>query len=60
MPAKPSTLIDTGAIYCGDNLEQPRKLPETRSHAELKYLHEEFAQPAKPSLFNMSGGNVSE
>ena len=25
--AKPSALLDTRAIYCGDNLEQIRKLP---------------------------------
>lgn len=28
MPAKPSALVDTRVIYCGDNLEQLRKLPE--------------------------------
>ncbi|MEO6871176.1 MAG: DNA methyltransferase [Chthoniobacterales bacterium] len=28
MPAKPSPLLDTRVIYCGDNLEQLRKLPE--------------------------------
>jgi DNA modification methylase len=28
MPAKPSAVIDTRVIYCGDNLEQLRKLPE--------------------------------
>jgi hypothetical protein len=27
VPAKPSTLGDTRVIYCGDNLEQLRKLP---------------------------------
>jgi DNA modification methylase len=27
-PKKPSTLIDTRVIYCGDNLEQLRKLPD--------------------------------
>ncbi len=26
-PAKPSALLDTRVIYCGDNLEQLRKLP---------------------------------
>jgi len=25
---KPSPLVDTRVIYCGDNLEQLRKLPE--------------------------------
>lgn len=28
MPAKPSAVIDTHVIYCGDNLDQLRKLPE--------------------------------
>jgi DNA modification methylase len=26
--AKRSPLLDTHVIYCGDNLDQPRKLPE--------------------------------
>lgn len=26
--AKPSALLDTRVIYCGDNLEQLRKLPD--------------------------------
>ena len=25
---KPSSLVDTRVIYCGDNLEQLKKLPE--------------------------------
>jgi DNA modification methylase len=29
VPAKPSALIDTRVIYCGDNLDQLRKLPDT-------------------------------
>jgi adenine specific DNA methylase Mod len=28
MPAKPSALIDTRVIYCGDNLDQLHKLPD--------------------------------
>jgi DNA modification methylase len=28
VPAKPSSVIDTRVIYCGDNLDQLRKLPE--------------------------------
>src|SRR3954464_14691725 len=28
MPIKPSAVIDTRVIYCGDNLDQLRKLPE--------------------------------
>lgn len=27
MPAKPSAVIETRVIYCGDNLDQLRKLP---------------------------------
>ena len=27
VPAKPSAVIDTRVIYCGDNLEQLKKLP---------------------------------
>ncbi|MGI8436437.1 MAG: hypothetical protein ACR2NX_05970 [Chthoniobacterales bacterium] len=27
MPAKPSPVLDTRVIYCGDNLDQLRKLP---------------------------------
>jgi hypothetical protein len=28
VPAKPSAVIDTRVIYCGDNLDQLRKLPD--------------------------------
>ena len=28
VPGKPSAVIDTRVIYCGDNLDQLRKLPE--------------------------------
>jgi 16S rRNA G966 N2-methylase RsmD len=28
VPTKPSALVDTRVIYCGDNLDQLRKLPE--------------------------------
>jgi len=28
MAAKQSSLVDTRVIYCGDNLEQLRKLPD--------------------------------
>ena len=28
MPAKPSALLDTRVIYCGDNLNQLHKLPD--------------------------------
>ncbi len=28
MSGKPSSLLDTRVIYCGDNLDQLRKLPD--------------------------------
>jgi hypothetical protein len=28
VPAKPMAFVDTRVIYCGDNLDQLRKLPE--------------------------------
>ena len=33
---KPSALIDTRVIYCGDNLEQLKKLPE--NSVDLIYI----------------------
>jgi hypothetical protein len=33
VPAKPSALVDTRVFYCGDNLEQLRKLPD--GHVDL-------------------------
>jgi hypothetical protein len=36
MPAKSSALVDTCVIYCGDNLEQLRKLPD--ACADLIYF----------------------
>ena len=27
---RPSPLVDTRVIYCGDNLEQPQKLPDAQ------------------------------
>ncbi|MDQ3517838.1 MAG: site-specific DNA-methyltransferase, partial [Gemmatimonadota bacterium] len=40
MAAKPSALIDTGVIYCGDNLEQLQKLPG--SCVDLVYIDPPF------------------
>jgi hypothetical protein len=31
-PAKPSSLLDTRVVYCGDNLEQLAKLPDGRAY----------------------------
>ncbi len=53
---KPSALLDTRAVYCGDNLEQLAKLPDAcvdfiRAIASL-YLTPEFdIPPKKISLF---------
>ena len=37
--AKPSALLDTRVIYCGDNLEQLKKL-----QARIRELERQFAQ----------------
>lgn len=39
-PEKPSSLIDTRVVYCGDNLEQLRRLPETS--VDLVYIDPPF------------------
>ena len=39
-PAKPSAVIDTRVIYCGDNLEQLRKLPD--ACIDLVYIDPPF------------------
>ena len=38
--AKPSALVDTRVIYCGDNLEQLKKLPE--ACVDLIYIDPPF------------------
>ncbi|MFH1956795.1 MAG: hypothetical protein ABIJ28_04065 [Patescibacteria group bacterium] len=38
--AKPSSLVDTRVIYCGDNLEQLQKLPE--NCVDLIYIDPPF------------------
>src|SRR6266404_2083885 len=40
MPAKPSALLDTRVIYCGDNLDQLSKLPE--ACVDLIYIDPPF------------------
>ncbi len=40
VPAKPSAVIDTRVIYCGDNLDQLRKLPE--ACVDLIYIDPTF------------------
>ncbi len=39
-PAKPSALVDTRVIYCGDNLEQLAKLPD--ACVDLIYIDPPF------------------
>jgi site-specific DNA-adenine methylase len=39
-PGKPSALLDTRVIYCGDNLEQLAKLPDAR--VDLIYIDPPF------------------
>ena len=38
--AKPSALVDTRVIYCGDNLEQLKKLPD--AYVDLIYIDPPF------------------
>jgi len=33
--AKPSALVDTRVVYCGDNLDQLQKLPAARAGKRL-------------------------
>ena len=40
VPSKPSPVIDTRVIYCGDNLEQLRKLPD--ACVDLIYIDPPF------------------
>jgi len=39
-PAKPSSLLDTRVVYCGDNLEQIAKLPD--ACVDLIYIDPPF------------------
>ena len=39
-PGKPSALLDTRVVYCGDNLEQLAKLPDAR--VDLIYIDPPF------------------
>jgi 16S rRNA G966 N2-methylase RsmD len=39
-PAKPSSLLDTRVVYCGDNLEQLAKLPD--ACVDLIYIDPPF------------------
>jgi hypothetical protein len=46
-PAKPSSLLDTRVVYCGDNLEQLAKLPD----ACRKPMQKEEVRMMKPARF---------
>ncbi len=48
-PGKPSPVVDTRVIYCGDNLEQLRKLPE--ACVDLNYIDPPFNSSATNNLF---------
>ncbi len=49
MPAKPSTLLDTRVIYCGDNLEQLQKLPA--ECVDLVYIDPPFSSNRNYEVF---------
>ena len=63
-PRKASSLLDTRVIYCGDNLDQLRKLPD--GCIDLIYIdppfnsnrnYEVFWGETKASLENWPNGN---
>ncbi len=49
VPAKPSALVDTRVIYCGDNLEQLRKLPEgcVATPSKLNHISQFYGDGSK-------------
>lgn len=49
MPAKPSAVIDTRVMYCGDNLDQLRKLPE--ACVDLIYIDPAFNSDRSYEVF---------
>ena len=54
-PGKPSALLDTRVIYCGDNLEQLKKLPD--NCVDLIYIDPPFNSVA---LSGNNGGLVEK
>src|ERR1700681_4111393 len=60
--AKSSALIDTRVIYCGDNLEQLRKLPN--ACVDLIYMdfreYRERMRRMRPSLISGVAGKMHE
>ena len=55
MPAKALALVDARVIYCGDNLEQLRKLPE--ACVDLIYIDPPFNSNRK---YEVSRGETKE
>ena len=55
MPKRPSPLVDTRAIYCGDNLEQLTKLPD--ACVDLVYIDPPFNSNRNYEVF---GGETKE
>jgi 16S rRNA G966 N2-methylase RsmD len=49
VPAKPSALVDTRVIYCGDNLDQLRKLPD--GCVDLIYIDPPFNSNRSHEVF---------
>ncbi len=49
MPAKPSPVIDTRVTYCGDNLDQLRKLPD--GCVDLVYIDPPFNSNRNDEVF---------
>ena len=55
---KPSALVDTRVIYCGDNLEQLKKLPD--ACVDLIYIDPPFNSNRNYEVFwGEAGGAVS-
>jgi hypothetical protein len=48
-PAKPSALLDTRVIYCGDNLDQLKKLPD--ACVDLIYIDPPFNSNRNYEIF---------
>lgn len=48
-PAKPSALLDTRVVYCGDNLEQLKKLPP--ACVDLIYIDPPFNSDRNYEVF---------
>jgi hypothetical protein len=57
---KPSAILDTRVIYCGDNLEQLRKLPD--GYVDLIYIDPPFNSNRNYEVFcgETKGKRVSQ